>query len=420
MNEIEKAHPAVEAWRKAPSRWGDPLHSLCSYMAMFPPAMPHVFINWLTQPGDTVYDPFSGRGTTAVEACLQGRRGLGSDFNPLAVLLTTAKVDPPTWEEIRERLATLRRKVRVLSSAREDNQIRSIFSDHTLGQLLWLRKHLDRDSKTDRFLLAALTGILHLNADSAGIPRGLTVSMPNTFAMAPGYVMKFIDEHNLVAPDVDVVSALEKRVEQLRSSLDLPVCGEGWSQDVLAKPSDRFKDRRAKLIFTSPPYLNVIKYGKFNWIRLWLLGENPKEVDTVLLSTSSLERYLEFMSSVLRRLAQCVRKDGFVCLVIGDVQKGDDSVLLAEHVACECVSGSGLHKIAILVDELPSEKKVSRIWGATRGKATKTDRILLLGGPDAQHLPDLPSFNWTSKSSIGVKTLGSKNHTDQLLQSEVG
>jgi hypothetical protein len=399
MNRIEKPHPAVEAWRKAPRRWGDPLHSLCSYMAMFPPAIPHVFIDWLTQPGDTVYDPFSGRGTTAVEACLQGRRGLGSDYNPLAVVLTSAKVDPPTWEEISERLGALRRKVRVLSIAREDKQIRSIFSDHTLGQLLWLRKHLDRENRTDKFLLATLTGILHLNANSAGIPRGLTVSMPNTFAMAPGYVMKFVEEHGLVAPDVDVICALERRAKQLRSSLELPMRGEGWSQDVLAAPSDRFRDKRAKLIFTSPPYLHVIKYGKFNWIRLWLLGENPKEVDSALLSTSSLKRYLEFMSCVLRRLAQCVSDDGYACLVIGDVRKNDVSLRLAEHVARECVPGSGLKEMAILVDELPSEQKVSRIWGATRGRATKTDRILILGGRRACDLPELPSFDWTPVAS---------------------
>lgn len=399
MSRIEQGHPVVEAWRQAPRRWGDPLHSLCSYMAMFPPAMPHVFVHWLTQPGDTVYDPFSGRGTTALEACLQGRRGLGSDLNPLAVVLTSAKVNPPTWEEINERFHTLHRQVRVLSVAREDNRIRSIFSDHTLGQLLWLRKHLNRENRTDNFLLATLTGILHLNANSAGIPKGLTVSMPNTFAMAPGYVMKFVEEHRLVAPDVDVIDALERRIMQFRSSLELPVRGEGWSQDVLAEPNDRFRDKRAKLIFTSPPYLHVIKYGKFNWIRLWLLGENPKEVDSSLLSTSSLKRYLEFMSCVLSRLVQCIRNDGYVCLVIGDVRTDDVSLRLAEHVARESVPGSGLHQIAILEDEIPSEQKVSRIWGATRGRATKTDRILVLGGMGACDLPELPSFDWAPVAS---------------------
>ena len=37
-------------WRRAPRRWGHPLHSLCSYFAMFPPHMPRVFVEWLTKP----------------------------------------------------------------------------------------------------------------------------------------------------------------------------------------------------------------------------------------------------------------------------------------------------------------------------------------------------------------------------------
>ena len=38
----------AQRWRRASRRWGHPLHSLCSYFAMFPPQVPHVFIRWLT------------------------------------------------------------------------------------------------------------------------------------------------------------------------------------------------------------------------------------------------------------------------------------------------------------------------------------------------------------------------------------
>ncbi|MCE9640082.1 MAG: site-specific DNA-methyltransferase, partial [Betaproteobacteria bacterium] len=41
-----------------------------SYRACFKPQLPAYFISRLTAPGDVVYDPFSGRGTTAVEAAL--------------------------------------------------------------------------------------------------------------------------------------------------------------------------------------------------------------------------------------------------------------------------------------------------------------------------------------------------------------
>ena len=73
-----------QRWRRDSRRSGHPLHSLCSYFAMFPPQVPHVFIHWLTEPGDVVYDPFAGRGTAPLEACRMARvgataRGVGEE-----------------------------------------------------------------------------------------------------------------------------------------------------------------------------------------------------------------------------------------------------------------------------------------------------------------------------------------------------
>ncbi len=76
---------------------------MCSYMGSFPAGLPRYFIEQFSAPGDVVLDPFSGRGTTALEACIAGRVGLGVDLNPLAALLTDAKVAPPAYEPTRSR-----------------------------------------------------------------------------------------------------------------------------------------------------------------------------------------------------------------------------------------------------------------------------------------------------------------------------
>jgi site-specific DNA-methyltransferase (adenine-specific) len=80
-----------DLWHEAPPRWGHPLHSVCSYFAMFPPQLARVIIEWLSFPGDPVYDPFSGRGTVALESVLLGRTAYASDANPLAQVLSRAK-----------------------------------------------------------------------------------------------------------------------------------------------------------------------------------------------------------------------------------------------------------------------------------------------------------------------------------------
>jgi hypothetical protein len=378
-------------WHAAPRRWGHPLHSMCSYMAMFPPAIPRVFVEWLTTVGETVWDPFAGRGTTPLEACLAGRVGVGSDANPLAALLTAAKVDPPSLAELNKRLAALTAKRRTLPADAIPDEVRMLFDPTTLAELLWLRSELKPATRADRYLLAVLSGALHANAGRDGIPRGLTVSMPNTFSMSPRYVRRYIDEHRLVAPRKDVLSFLEDRLAKMPPP-KLASRGHAWQGSVLDGPQWDDSVEKARLIFTSPPYLRVILYGKYNWLRLWLIGSERRAVDDALFRSSSLPRYLDFMTAAVKSMRVGLRDDGYLCLVIGDVRRGNETLNLAEAVADTCFAESELKVSAVIEDKLPTQHKVSRIWGPGKGRATKTDRVLIATGPGVR-LPRVPNSN---------------------------
>ena len=95
-------------WKDQQRLWGHRLHPMCSYLASFPAALAHAFIARYSRPGDVVLDPFSGRGTTPLQACAEGRIGVGNDLNPFAHLLTAAKVEPASEAETRIRLTALR------------------------------------------------------------------------------------------------------------------------------------------------------------------------------------------------------------------------------------------------------------------------------------------------------------------------
>jgi DNA methylase len=369
---------------------------MCSYMAMFPPKMPRVFIDWLTQPGDVCYDPFAGRGTLGLEACTSGRIGYLSDANPLAWVLSSAKVDPPIMSSINRRISALEREIVLGDVAEQPEHIRILFSDRTLAQLLWLRAELDTRRRVDRYILAVLLGVLHARADSSGRPAGLTVAMPNTFSMSPNYIGQYVRTHELQPPDVNVFDVLRRRLARFAP---LPssdhVRGQAWLHDATKPNSGPVADRRAKLIFSSPPYLEVMRYGKLNWIRLWLLNHEPSTVDAALFSSGSVSRYLEFIRPAVHRMREVLRDDGYVALVIGDVRRDEREIDLAAEVAAVCTKGTDMTVLGTIADALPVEHKVSRIWGGRKGQATKTDRILILGGPDALVLPHLPSMSWT-------------------------
>jgi hypothetical protein len=67
-------------------------HAHYKYPARFSPLLVRAAIEAFTKPGDLVFDPFIGGGTTAVESLAAGRDVIGTDISSLAVFVTEAKV----------------------------------------------------------------------------------------------------------------------------------------------------------------------------------------------------------------------------------------------------------------------------------------------------------------------------------------
>ena len=108
IEQLDREGPPVfvgEFWT-AGQRKGHSLHEV-SYRACFKPQLPEYFIERLTKPGDVVFDPFMGRGTTLIQAALMGRRPVGNDINPLSAMLARPRISPPLLAEIDRRLADI-------------------------------------------------------------------------------------------------------------------------------------------------------------------------------------------------------------------------------------------------------------------------------------------------------------------------
>ena len=71
---------------------------------------------------------------------------------------------------------------------------------------------------------------------------------------------------------------------------------------------------------TSPPYLRVVKYGYYNWLRTWFLGFDARAIDATLDDAHHREPYLAFLRDVLAGLRPALADDAVVVLVIGDVE----------------------------------------------------------------------------------------------------
>jgi DNA modification methylase len=79
-------------------------HDFHAFPAKFPPPLPNKFIRGLTSPGDIVLDPMMGSGTTVVEAFLAHRQCIGTDIDPLALLIAKVKTTPLDPDILRDHL----------------------------------------------------------------------------------------------------------------------------------------------------------------------------------------------------------------------------------------------------------------------------------------------------------------------------
>lgn len=90
------------AWSFSGSRSVDNLtHGYHRYPAKFIPQIVKKLIETYTIDSDKIADVFAGCGTTLVESKVHGRKSVGVDINPVAQLITNAKInaiDPPVLE----------------------------------------------------------------------------------------------------------------------------------------------------------------------------------------------------------------------------------------------------------------------------------------------------------------------------------
>jgi site-specific DNA-methyltransferase (adenine-specific) len=215
--------------------------------------------------------------------------------------------------------------------------------------------------------------------------------MPNTFSMSPGYLKKYIAEKSLQRPAFNTFEKLRLRLHFEFAEGVAARRGRGIRGDTRAL-STVIPPRSVKLIVTSPPYLNVVRYGKFNWIRLWLLGHDVSAVDKQSLVVEKTDRrlglsdkhrfgaYCRFLAGALTELAAVLRDDGLCVLTIGDVKNKEHGEHELGTEVWEALRAELPFELgAVIVDDVNELGKVSKIWGdARRGNATKVDRVLLL------------------------------------------
>ncbi len=353
-------------------RQANPLHEV-SYRGCFKPQLPAYFIDRLSKPGDFIYDPFSGRGTTAIEAALMGRNVIANDVNPLSAILTQPRLEVPLIANIDVRL----RAIKLTAKRNNDIDLSMFYHPDTERELLnlraWLTERHDNGTEDDADRWIRMVATNRLTGHSPGFFSAYTLP-PNQAVSAESQVK--INEKTGKEPEYRNVRALILRKSmQLQSDIN---AAARWRLQQAAAQAQFHRgpaaqtagiaDNSVQLTVTSPPFLNVVQYAKDNWLRCWFNGLDAEAIGAGITMATTVGDWSAEMLAVLRELYRVTRPRGWVAFEVGEIQRG---VVKLEEAVVPLGIAAGFTCEAILINT-QKFTKTSNIWGSATTNSAPT------------------------------------------------
>lgn len=350
-----------------------------SYRACFKAQLPRFFIMLMTTPGDLVYDPFSGRGTTLIEAGLLGRRTASNDINPLSEILTRPRLAIPAPAAIEARLE----QICIDCSQKAELDLSMFYHPSTEAEIVSLKNYLQQrkvngeEDDLDRWIRMVATN--RLTGHSPGFFSVYT--LPPNQAVSAQRQIKINLKRNQKPEYRNVKKIISKKTRNLLNRLSEQEMASlrKASQSALfllndARSTPEIESGQVSLTVTSPPFLDVVQYSADNWLRCWFNNIDTVEVDKRITMTRSVNEWSAVMGDVFKELFRVTKKGGWVAFEVGEVKKG--RINLEDYVIPLGLK-AGFECHGVLINE-QNFTKTSNIWGINNNSyGTNTNRIVL-------------------------------------------
>lgn len=305
------------------------LHGLHPYPAKFIPQIARKAILEFSQPGDTIYDPFCGCGTTLLEASLLGRQSIGTDNNDVAIAVSRAKTATyrkADLEQLKDFANTFSHdlaKTKASDSAiPQEERIAFWFTPAVIDALARIKTLcLRADEPAMSLLLACFSSILVKVSKQDSDTRYARVDRTVTPRQVEASFLRKLREVISVLPSVMVKGRSKVRVVKAD-----------------ARHVAFIKKHSVDLIVTSPPYLNAYDYHKYHRQRLhWLDGDVAYARDNEIGKHDDFTRrgavpdqYFRDMDACFAEWARVLRTGASCVVLIGDAIVSKEPVPVAD------------------------------------------------------------------------------------------
>jgi hypothetical protein len=335
------------------------VHGFHTYPARMHPDTASSLVRSFAPPRGRVLDPFCGSGTVLVEGMILGRDVVGTDLNPLAILLASWKTSPPNEEqsvalvEAARRAAAhadARRKQRAGATKRYSDEDVLAFAPHVLLELDSLRAFVagipSSQSRTRDTLLLVLSSILVKVSRKTSDTSTLT---PPAGAVEPriaaGYTARlFVKKtEEVTRRAADLVRLLPvPRPRAIVLADDATTLSTGKSDSIDA-------------IVTSPPYAATYDYVTQHALRLRWLGLDAQAFEAgelgarrryQAMDAGAAERaWVAELRRFLAAAGRVAKKGAPVVLLMADSAVGD-TALRADDLVDLASEGTPLRPLA--------------------------------------------------------------------------
>ena len=333
MNRVQAALSRINWDFPSTGTHGRSIHTMHWFPGNFISQIPSHLIQILSEPGSLVFDPFSGSGTTAIEAVRLGRNAITSDIVSACVFVTSCKLAafqaPMKRAVITEIIAKLAWKHLCESDAigmqgeGADEQLSKWYAPRTLAQLRYLWKLIENVQGTDRAILELLFSDVLFFCASPGNKTSTGNIRKHHWGWVADNVLPTIRlEH-------DAIAAFQSRLlDQLNENL--PLESRSSSATVFRQDARRLGMQEASvdLVVTSPPYVGVIDYTRANRLlylwKGWQIDlDREKEIGARYKRgrISIQQEYLDDMRACWTEVSRVLRPGGFCAVILGESRK---------------------------------------------------------------------------------------------------
>src|SRR6266540_4458901 len=300
------------------------VHSLHPYLGKFIPQIVEVFLQRYFKPGQTVYDPFVGSGTTLVEANAYGASAVGCDISAFNCLLAQVKTRPYALGSLemglRSVLEQARQTAEVVTTEDASPWLRSWYAPQALRELLAYECVAAESLDDPAWDVARI--ILSRSARSARRTTHFDLDFPREPITEPYWCHK----HKRECRPVDEAMKFLRRYtdDTVRRIREFAVLRSDEPVEVIHGDA-RLVDLplEASGIITSPPYPGLIDYHEQHRYSYELLGLKDRRGDEIGPATRGHSRqavlaYVSDMIAVFSNAHRQLPKGAPVIVVVND------------------------------------------------------------------------------------------------------